>query len=221
MAIRYLVYQVKFKTRCGTVRIYIGYTKALDVRSVYHDKEPNVWLLCKDTRGLTYKVLEEDIDSLELALGLEAMHAARAIAAEPLIARGGPWSRKLLTPEMLQECQCVAPIRSLMQLKEVAEAKPGGRLDQHLRDLVFLPAAEAPAGAPTTRGACIVKRRKHGSSGTQGNEVRKLRAAKGTLKKPSAAHTRSHRGIDYAARRAVEQANRPSRPRVMRRPSSQ
>ena len=228
--VQYLVYQVRFKTQCGTVRIYIGHTKALDVRSVYHDKKPNVWLQCKNNDGLKYKVLEEDIASFELALGLEAMYAARAIAAEPLIARGGPWSTKKLTAEMLQECQCVAQIRSLMQLQEVAKAKPDGILDRHLRDLVFLPAADAPQDAPTARGACITRKKKGGRSGTQGNVMRKKDVAKGILKRPSADYTRSHRGINYQERRDVEQTRRPTRPyatramksmRSMRRPRVQ
>ena len=64
MAVKYLVYQVRFVTLRGTTRIYIGYTRCLDVRMVYHTTAPPTWLRCTSTAAkarLQYKILEDNM----------------------------------------------------------------------------------------------------------------------------------------------------------------
>jgi hypothetical protein len=156
------------------------------------------------------------------ALALEALHAARAIAAEPEIVRGGPWAKPTLTDEMLAEARTVADVRSLLKLEEIAQADPSGRLYRHLRDLEFAPAADAPPGAPTCRGAYIRKiRRNPGtSSGTAGNKSRKSQLRAGTLERGTSRWHRLKRGVDKKARRKAEQTNRKTRPYCLRRPAA-
>ena len=74
--VRYLVYRVRFTTTKGTKRVYIGYTKCLEVREVYHNKKPPAWLKCQNRcSGLKYTILEEDIQDLGIALALEALRS--------------------------------------------------------------------------------------------------------------------------------------------------
>ena len=53
-----------------------------------------------------------------------------------------------------------SPIRSFDRLAEVAEELKGSLLYKHLKELNFVDAASAPAGAVVTRGAVVVRRRK-------------------------------------------------------------
>ena len=216
--VRYLVYWARFRTRRGTVRIYIGYTKCLEVRRVYHNGKPPAWLKCKGHESeLEYKVLEEGIESIETALALEALHSARAIAAEPESVRGGPWAKpKKLTPKMLDEVRAAASVRSLMVLRELGNANPSGPLYRHLRDLTFVAATDAPQGAFVCRGAHVYRKRKPGRAGTRGNVCRRNRLEKGELVRGTKRYRRSKRGVDYKERRAVEERKRPSRPYASR-----
>jgi hypothetical protein len=58
--------------------------------------------------NLEWKVLESAVATKPLALALEAFHAARAVAAEPRVARGGPYARPTLKKEWLQEARHLA-----------------------------------------------------------------------------------------------------------------
>ena len=209
----YSVYQARFETKRGVVRTYIGYTGRMDVRMAFHVAEPPKWLKCQSGGELEYKILEGGIGSKGLAVAAEALHAARAVAAEPAVARGGPWAKPTLKKEWLRELHAAASLRSLHRLRALAEESPGGPLDRHLRDLCFVPASEALQGAAVCRGAAACRFRR---SGTCGNRSRRNQLAKGTLKRGTARWKRLKRGADVAARRGVEQARRPPRPNASR-----
>lgn len=207
---RYSVYRVRFSTRCGTVRIYIGHTACMDIRRVYHHTKPPAWLRCKSKEHeLEYKILEANIPNRETAIALEALHAARAIAAEPEIARGGPWAKPTLKAEWKDEIDSASRIRSLLKLQELGDQNREGPLCRHLKDLEFLPAKR---DALVCRGA-VVRRIRRKSSGTNGNICRRRQRRRGVVKD----YRRSHRGVNYEERRAVEQQNRAPRPRSSRR----
>lgn len=186
---------------------------------VYHKQKPPYWLRCASKsakKRLRYKVLEDNIPTLELALASEAIHAARSISAEPTIARGGPWSKKTLNSEMIHECHQVATISSVMQLQKLASQNPEGRLARHLADLTFERASEAPNGTPTHRGAYVVKKRKSGQSGVPGNATRKRLLREKRLRRGTDEWRRAKRGVDVAERRELEQSHRKPRPRAGR-----
>ncbi len=61
----------------------------MEVRRAYHNCKPNAWLRCNDKSGLEFKFMEDGIANKETAIALESLYAARGIAAEPGIARGG------------------------------------------------------------------------------------------------------------------------------------
>ena len=125
---RYVVYQARFVTQRGTVRIYIGHSACMDIRRVYHKSKPPAWLQCRNKRHEPdYKILEAAIPNRETATALEALHAARAIAAEPKIARGGPWAKPTLEPGWRREIDAASNVRSLMRLQELGWAMRTGR----------------------------------------------------------------------------------------------
>ena len=212
--VSYGVYQMTFRTQRGTKRIYIGCTRALEVRAIFHQTDAKGWLGCQTRDEPDYKILEDNIPSLELALAAEALHAARAIAEEPKTSRGGPWSAPTLTQPMLQECRAVGLVRSFLALKAFADNEPEGRLSRHLADLSFYPAKDASRGAPTMRGAYVERKRKAGAPGVAGNVTRANQLAMRVYKRPSALHRRLHRGVDPQERRRRETERRPPRCRV-------
>jgi len=182
----------------------------MDIRRVYHKKKPPAWLKCRSERHeLEYKILEAAIPNRETAIALEALHSARAIAAEPEIVRAGPWAKPTLEPGWRCEIDAASRIRSLMRLQELGNENKQGPLHRHLADLDFIPASDAPRGAAASRGAVV---RRHKTSGTNGNVVRRDQRRRGVKKD----YKRSQRGVDYKERRAVEQSRRPSRPHSSR-----
>jgi hypothetical protein len=203
----YCVYRVSFRTQRGTARTYIGYTGCADVRRAYHNSNPPAWLKCKQRESeLKFDVLEDNIPSREAALAVEALFAARAIAAEPDTARGGPWAKPTLTSDMFLEIQAVSKLRGLISLQSVAHSEPHGRLYRHLRDLRFEDPSDVAAKL-VCRGAHVVK----GRSGTRGNENRKQQLREGKLTRGTPYWRRVKRGRDPNERRAEENRRRPSR----------
>ena len=85
----YLVYKASYWTKRGTFRTYFGYTRTLDLRRWWHEQKPPAWM---KPRGGDFDlaVVERGLQTKEVALACEALHAARAIAANPRQARGGP-----------------------------------------------------------------------------------------------------------------------------------
>ena len=148
----------------------VGHTTCMDIRRVYHHTKPTAWLRCKSKEHkLEYKILEANIPNRETAIALEALHAARAIAAEPEIARGGPWAKPTLKAEWKDEIDSASRIRSLLKLQELGDQNREGPLCRHVKDLEFLPAKR---GALVSRGA-VVRRIRRKSSGTNGNICRR------------------------------------------------
>ena len=167
---------------------------------------------------IKYKVLEEGIATKELALALEALHAARAVLSEPDSARGGPWSKPTLPDDWREEVTSAAACRALASLNKVAMAHPSGRLFRHLKDLAFVSADDAPKSAAIARGSCAMRARRGGRSGGTGWSSRQRRLRLPTsnpnhLRKGTRKHTRLQRGIQAKANRAKETARyRPMRP---------
>lgn len=212
MGVVYLVYLARFVSLLGVVRVYVGHTRSLDVRMTWHKKRPPAWMRARSKKAkdaIQYKILEEGIPTKEMALALEALHAARAVAAEPDLARGGPWSKPTLPDDWRAEVYSAACCNSLMAMKAVAKAHPSGRLWAHLQDLSFEPAADAPAGVETARGAYVTRKRKSGRSGCTGYASRKRRlelsaTSPDHLRKGTAHYRRLQRGIDAKERRNQE-----------------
>ena len=84
----YSVYRARYKTVRGTWRDYIGYTPALDLRLWWHKNKPPAWMRCRGGQ-IALSVLESGLVTKAEALACEALHAARAVARAPLVARGG------------------------------------------------------------------------------------------------------------------------------------
>lgn len=207
----YILYCVSFKTAKGTFRKYVGFTRSLVLREWWHARKPVAWMKCSERGGeWSYDVLDT-APTKAAALALEALHAARLMVSAMDEVRGGPWVKPTLPDGAEAEIRAVAPIRSFDRLAEVAEELKGGLLYKHLKELNFVDAASAPAGAVVTRGAVVVRRRKGGKSGSTGNASRKSQMRDKNFVKGSNRHKRLHRGIDYAERRAVEQSRRPPR----------
>ena len=94
---RYQVYRIGYWTKKGTWRVYIGYTGQEDVRKVFHKRMPPGWVKCRaPCCEAQWRTLESDVVGEQMALTLEAFHASRAIVAEPLTVRGGPWVKPTL-----------------------------------------------------------------------------------------------------------------------------
>lgn len=204
--VRYSVYKVDFTTKKGTPRTYVGYTRSVDLREHWHKMKPPKWVKPrKQDSELKFEILEQDIENLETALALEALHAARRIAASPNTCRGGPWLKPTMDDSSwLQEVRDVARMTSLMSVSSYAAKSPDGNLNRHLKDLEFVKPNDAPQATPVRRAVVMRKSR----SGTPGNKNRADQVRRGTLKKPSAAHTRSHRGKIPQERRALETSKR-------------
>ena len=157
---------------------------------------------------IKYDRLEENVATLEVALALEALHAARDIRAEPATARGGPWSKPgTLSTAWLAECSTVANFRSLSKLGAYAEANSSSPLGAHLRNVRFQAAAGHDNVGCCIRGALITRKKKSGRPGTPGNARRKeaLKAMK--MNRGKRKHRRAHRGKKPKERRRTETAN--------------
>jgi hypothetical protein len=187
----------------------VGYTHALELRKWWHARKPVAFMKCAESGGeWSYDILEDDIPTLEAALALEAMHAARLMDAEPDHVRGGPWVKPTLPHGARSEVRAVASVRSLSRLHEIAEEMRGGLLWKHLKDLDFVTESEAPSGAVATRGRVVLRKRKGGRSGCPGSASRRSQLKRKVLTRGSEWYKRLKRGIDPKARRKVEEAKR-------------
>lgn len=212
MVAKYKVYCARFRTRLGTPRAYVGHTKCICIRKNWAEKKPPAAMRCRGPCDLTYKIVEDGIESKAEALALEALYAARYIMAEPDLCRGGPWSNETLSDRQKDEVQAASRCRTLCALHELAECDHRGCLYRHLKDLVFMQPDDAPSNATVVRGAVVRVRKSSGRSGLCGSKYRKAAVEAGVLKRPSAHFTKLKQGVDYNERRAVEQQGRPSRP---------
>ena len=203
--VAYTVYKVSYVTRAGSVRSYVGYTGNVSARRGWHDKQPPAWMKPRKGAVLKFVCLETGIQTKECARAAEALHAARAIAKDPLLRRGGPWVKPTLAEGGLDEARAIAAMRSYMSMHAYAQSHPSSNLQKHLQGLHFAPAREAQPHDPVARGAIVCKRK---TSGTPGNRSRRDQLERGALKRPSAYFARVHRGTDAAAARAKEYAKR-------------
>ncbi len=104
----YCVYRLRYRTKWNAPRVYIGYTGFGEWRKVWHEVKANSRNVHRDPDcDLEWSVLEDRVESKPLALALEAFHAARAVTAEPSVARGGPYARLTLTKLMREEAWLV------------------------------------------------------------------------------------------------------------------
>ena len=221
----YTVYLATCLTGRGTLRTYVGKTKRMDVREAYLQATPPGFCKCKRSgTALDVRSLETNLGSNAVALAVEALHAARAIAKSPDTARGGPWaSKSSLSAAALEDVRAVAKCRSLMAVAAVAERRKESALWRHLKNLRFQKPTDASPGVSAVRGACVTVRKKSGPSGpsgpsgrsgpsgTPGNQQRRNLVRHGVLKEGSVKHTRLHRGREPAARRRLETARRKNR----------
>ena len=169
---------------------------------------------------IDYKYLQENLPDLQTALAVEALFAARFVAAEPQTARGGPWSMQKLTADHLCEVQTVASFRSLKSLFLYAEANRGGRVDKHLKDLRF----SAEGDGTPVRGGFVKQHKRSGKPGTSGNTCRKRAVKEGNLKCGSREHKEAHRGLapeehrhsEYLRAKARKEETLPSCKRCLR-----
>ena len=145
------------------------------------------------------------METLEAALCLEALHAARDIRAEPSTARGGPWSKPgKLSAAWLSECTTVAGFRSFNKLGEFAKVNVESPLGAHLKDVRFKPANGHGTVGCCVRGSLITRYRKSGRSKSFGNARRKAALSSGTLKRGTKELRRAHRGKKPVERRFEE-----------------
>jgi hypothetical protein len=145
-------------------------------------------LWCKaGTTGLVVDELAADIPSKVAALAMEALLAAKEIAAAPTIARGGPWLCVRLSAKDRIEISASAECKDLGALLSVANmSSVDGHLHQHLNGLRFCGATQNPpvasgpkdkSGKSTTTNLASCKRQfgqvtKTRRSGKTGYEAR-------------------------------------------------
>ena len=207
----YSVYEASFVTQRGTSRSYIGMTGWWDLRLGFMKTDPPAFMKPMRLEGADLRVREvtANIPSKPVAIVLEAMLAARAIAKAPRQTRGGPWSQPgPLGPAALEEIRRVARCRTLMAVAAVAEQHPHGPLWKHVCGLQFTKAADAPRSSPIVRGAFVCKAK---VPGTPGNLCRKRQMRKCVLKRGSPKHKIFHRGRNLASCRRRETARRGGR----------
>jgi len=148
-------------------------------------------------------VLESNLPSRAAALVSEALWAARLIAREPCVTRGGPWSSpKPFSRVQLESVAEVAKVRSASVLAEIAKSDQRCALCRHLSNISCC--VEASCQTDLYRGVNLRMSR----SGTRGSLCRKRRIDEGSLVQGSRAHRRSHRGKKPKKRRAQETVNR-------------
>lgn len=214
VAAMYIVYLATYMTLLGTVRQYIGHTRRIDARRHYHSTKPPAWMKPKKEE-LKFKTLEAGLRTKGDALAAEALHAARAIARAPGLARGGPWVKPELPVGALAEAQAASRVRSFSQLFKMAEENPAGLLAKHLEDLEFVPADPSAARGSSRRGS-VARKKKSGKSGCSGHQSRKAQLERGDLHLGTPYLERLRRGKDLALRRAAEQMKRKPRPYASR-----
>ena len=153
--------------------------------------------------------MEDNVDGKKLALALEAFHAVRAIAAEPNVARGGPYSMKTLRNVHWNDIGILSKMR-LAQLLGYAQEYPTSPLALHLKDFSYTSAANAEPGDPVARGVSVKRKKKSGKTGASS---RNNQIERGGLVRGSDRHNSLHRGIDPTERRQEETSKRKSRRR--------
>jgi hypothetical protein len=139
--------------------------------------------------------------------------------------RGGPWCRRVLPIDDLAEIHELRGRTSDAWIRNIAAWYPRGSLACHLKGECYrLPAnvtgarlnsftfSTAPSSQPVVCFTSTKKRASRpgspGKPGKPGNHSRKSQRARGILKRPSAQHTRLHRGTDPIAARERENAKR-------------
>ena len=183
-------------------------------------------------RSVEVLVVEEGIASKSVALGLEALRAARAICSRPHTCRGGPWSSPTaLSDAALRDVAAVARCHTLMSIWDIARQRKGGALWKHLEDLAFTAASDAPSSAVVVRGAWVRRIKRSGRSGASGpsgqsgrsgasgpsgrgapgNKYRRKLVLEGKLKRTDLKHKQLHRGREPTLRRQAETLNRGGR----------
>ena len=177
----YSVYLSEFWTKEGTRRVYVGMSDDLERRfgelGRRGKKQPK-WCSAGFIEG-NIKPLLADLPSLATALAAEALYAARAIAAAPRTARGGPWPRPTLSERQIQEYKTAARCKTMAQLFEFAKTLPEtSNLVKHLKNAKFAPAegvaakqAKPPRGAPADL-LLVVRKRQSGRSRISGTSTR-------------------------------------------------
>ena len=80
-----------------------------------------------------------NIETLHVALFIEALFAARAIVARPLQTRGGPWlSLRPLGTQDVMEIRATARCKNLLEFADYAQTLPfKSRLREHLANVRF------------------------------------------------------------------------------------
>ena len=75
--VTYSVYKVSFQTRKGTQRQYVGMTRCMDLRKVFHNHSPPAWMKCaKGPPGeWQYEMLKTGIATKHEALAVEALES--------------------------------------------------------------------------------------------------------------------------------------------------
>jgi len=210
----YLVYLATYKSQRGTSRQYVGHTRCLDARKVWHRKKPPAWMKPREGE-LEVKTLETGLKTKGDALAAEALHAARAVTKAPGLARGGPWVKPTLPEGALAEAQAAAKLHSFAHLFKLAEENPSGLLAKHLQDLAFVPAGAQAASGGSRKGS-VARKRKGGRSGCTGYQSRKAQLKRGDLQLGTPYLERLRRGTGPMKRRAEEQMRRKPRPYASR-----
>ena len=135
---RYCVYRADFVTNKNTRRTYIGQTGNAEHRA---DKlMKNVaWCTPSKPGTLQFNVVAMNIETLHVALFIEALFAARAIVARPLQTRGGPWlSLRPLGIQDMMEVRATARCKNLLEFADYAQTLPfKSRLREHLANVRF------------------------------------------------------------------------------------
>ena len=198
------VYQLSFRTKLNTNRIYVRYTKCATQRRLWHEIGSVAWAKPRhhDCEPC-WKNLETNIATKPVALASEAFHAARAVTAEPSTARGGPWSRPTLSASMLAEARRVSAM-TLCSLLQHAQTNPTGLLANNLHDLRFTRSGTSGVASTEARRGFFVS----WAGGKSGAQKRKLAIARGDLLPDSQEEKHLHRGVVPAARRRLETSKR-------------
>ena len=207
----YDVYQGTFFTKMGTRRIYIGMTSNATLREESLQKPGPLqpaWAKA-GCQNLDFQVLMGGIQSKGAALATEALMTAHRWAKKPDIVRGGPWCKPTLTRQDKQELQLVAKCSTVYQLFQVLEAVGKGKLDAHLRNVVY---TEEAAPLPVVQRSCSqpMPCPRHflpcprPSARVLGRVVKKRASGKSKVS-GSAGHTwRKGQGLKYASRAFIK-----------------
>lgn len=143
----YSVYRAEFKTTKGRTRQYVGYTANLERRLAGLGRPGRfqpAWCKAGFVDGRVV-VLAGDIRAKAIALGIEALAAAKTMEEAPASARGGPWVLPTLSAQDRREIKAVARCTNLQDMAAVAKQLGVGSLVDHLGDRKFQSAAAKEA----------------------------------------------------------------------------